>query len=307
MRRSFLVLVMVAACHAPPSPPKAPEAACAAALPALAAQHTRNVTRIYLATLELAGEQVVIGAPALLTQKRGYVNQPAFDADGAGVYFTWRPEGGQADIWHHALAGGAERPITCTSEEEYSATPTRDGLIVLRIAADGSRALVRLGPDGRMRERLFPGVADLGAYLWIDDTRVAMFFGGNDGTRLAIGDPRSGAMRDVASGVSAAMTPTAGGGALGYVDQQGDSAQLMRLDLTTGAIVPVVTLPDGVEKFAWLADGSVLAGAGRTIVRASAGDPTWREVGRFDSALEGTITRVIAGAGRLAIVTRVDG
>jgi hypothetical protein len=306
MRRTFLVLVVAAACHAPAPPPKTPEVACAAALPALAAQHTRNVTRVYLATFELAGGRVTIGAPALLTEKRGYVNQPAFDADGAGLYFTWRPEGGQADIWHHEIASGRERPITCTAEEEYSATPTRDGLIVLRIAADGSRALVRLGPDGRLRDRLFPGVADLGAYLWIDEGHVAMFFGGNDGSRLAIGDPRTGAMRDVASGVSAAMTATAGGGALGYVDQRAETAQLMRLDLTTGAIAPVVTLPDGVEKFAWLADGSVLAGAGRTITRASAADPTWREVGRFDSGLEGTITRVIAGAGRLAIVTRVE-
>jgi len=306
MRPTLLAIAVVAACHAPSAPPKAPEAACAAALPALAAQHTRNVTRIYLATLELAGERVTIGAPALLTEKRGYVNQPAFDADGAGLYFTWRPEGGQADIWHHEIASGKERPITCTAEEEYSATPTRDGLIVLRIAADGSRALVRLGPDGQLRDRLFPGIADLGAYLWIDDAHVAMFFGGADGTRLAIGDPRTGAMRDVATGVSAAMTATAGGGALGYVDQRAEAAQLMRLDLTTGAIAPVVTLPDGVEKFAWLADGSVLAGAGRTITRASAADPTWREVGRFDRGLEGSITRVIAGAGRLAIVTRVE-
>jgi hypothetical protein len=305
MRSTLLAIVVVAACHAPSPPAKAPEAACAAALPALAAQHTRNITRVYLATLELADGRVAIGAPVLLTEKQGYVNQPAFDGAGVGLYFTWRPEGGEADIWHHDIASGKERPITCTSEEEYSATPTRDGLIVLRIAADGSRALVRLGPDGRMRERLFPGVADLGAYLWIDDAHIAMFFGGNDGSRLAIGDPKTGAMRDIASGVAAAMTATAGGGALGYIDQRAEKAQLMRLDLTTGAIVPVVTLPDGVEKFAWLADGSVLAGAGRTIQQASVADPTWREVGRFDRGMEGTITRVIAGPGRLAIVTRV--
>lgn len=306
MPRAVMVAIVLGACHAPAPPQRAPDAACAAPLPALAAQHTRNVTRIYLSTFAFADGAVAIGAPEPLTQKRGYVNQPAFDDSGAGLYFTWRPEGGQADIWHHEIATGAERPVTCSSEEEYSATPLRDGLIVLRIAADRSRALVRLGPDGRLRDRLFPGVGDLGAYLWIDDQRVAMFVGGPDGTRLSIGDPHSGAMREVASGVTAAMAVTAGGAALGYVDQRADQAQLVRLDLATGATVPVVTLPDGVEKFAWLPDGSVLAGSGRAIVRASAADPTWREVGRFDDRLDGTITRVIAGAGHLAIVTRVE-
>jgi hypothetical protein len=94
-------------------------------------------------------------------------------------------------------------------------------------------------------------------------------------------------------------------GALGYVDQQSEPARLMRLDLAAGTAAPFATIPVGVEKFAWLPDGSVLAGAGRTIMRASAEDPTWREVARFDQ-LEGTITRVIAGPRHLAIVTRVE-
>jgi len=305
MSRAVLVSLALAACHAPGPSPQVPEAACAAALPELAAQHTRNVTRIYLATFAVESGGVAIGAPELLTGKPGYVNQPAFTEDGAGLYFTWRPEGGQADIWYHDIATGAERPVTCTSEEEYSATPTRDGLIVVRIAADSSRALVRLGPGGR-RDRLFPAVRDIGAYLWIDDAHVGMFFGGPDGTRLALGDPRSGAMRDVADGVTAAMAVVPGAAALGYVDQRADPARLMRLELATGATAPVMTIPVSVEKFAWLPDGSVLAGAGRTVVRASAGDPTWREVGRFDGRLDGTITRVIVGQGHLAIVTRLE-
>jgi hypothetical protein len=280
-------------------------AACAEPLPALAAEHTRNVTRIYLARFGLANGVIEIAAPEPLTDKQGYVNQPAFGVDGAGLYFTWRPEGGQADIWLHDIATGAERPVTCTSEEEYGATPTRDGLIAMRIAADKSRALVRLDPDGRLSERLFPTVGDVGAYVWIDDAHVAMFFGSADGTRLVLGDPQTGALRELASGVTAAMA-VAPDGALGYVDQRSEPARLMRLDLAAGTVAPVTTIPVGIEKFAWLPDGSVLAGAGRTIVRASTEDPTWREVGRFNDRLDGAIIRVIAGPRHLAIVTRVE-
>lgn len=305
MIRAVLVLLFLAACHTRAASPTVPMAACAEPLPALAAEHTRNVTRIYLASYNLANGAVAIAAPEPLTDKRGYVNQPAFGADGAGLYFTWRPEGGQADIWLHDIATGAERPVTCTSEEEYSATPTRDGLIAVRVAADKSRALVRLGLDGRLRDRLFPTIGDVGAYVWIDDAHVAMFFGSVDGTRLVLGDPQSGALREIASGVTAAMA-AAPDGALGYVDQRSQPARLMRLDLAAGTAAPVAAIPVEVEKFAWLPDGSVLAGAGRTIVRASAEDPTWREVDRFDDRLDGIITRVIAGPRHLAIVTRVE-
>jgi hypothetical protein len=75
--------------------------------------------------------------------------------DGAALYFTWRPEGGQADIWLHDIATGTERPVTCTSEEEYGATPTPDGLICCsseRPAANRSEVERACYNNGSMNE-----------------------------------------------------------------------------------------------------------------------------------------------------------
>jgi len=130
-----LVAVGLFACRAPTAP--APRVgACAAALPLLAKQHSPNNSKLYVATFD--GRAV--GAPRLVTAKRGYVNQPVFSGD--GLYFTWRPEGSQADIWFHDLRTNAERAITCSSQEEYGASATPDGhLSVIRVEADLERRL----------------------------------------------------------------------------------------------------------------------------------------------------------------------
>jgi hypothetical protein len=69
-------------------------------------------------------------------------------------------------------------------------------------------------------------------------------------------------------------------------------------------VTPVLAVPEGIEKLAWLADGSVLVGSGNKLLRASAASPEWREVASFEGLIAGTITRVVVGAGRIALVVR---
>jgi hypothetical protein len=282
--------------------PAAEEAACAVALPKLAAQHTPNVNTVYVAPLTVRGDAVAVGTPAR-TAKHGYVNQASFSLDGKGLYFTWRPDGSQADIWYRDLATGTEHAVTCSSEEEYSATQTADGLVVIRVEPDLTRRLVRLDAASKVVGVLFPDVPNIGAYLWIDDTTTALFFGDDKGTRLALGNPRTGEVVTVAENVSAAMSVIPGAGAISFVDQSDETvSRLMRLDLKTRAITPVMPVPDKVERVAWLADGSVLYGDGTKLMRGTAGAPP-REIVDLRGSIEGAITRVSVGTDRLAIVT----
>ncbi|MEO8552341.1 MAG: hypothetical protein ABI678_20330 [Kofleriaceae bacterium] len=300
MRR---LLVVVAACHgAPVAVPAATEAACAVALPKLAAEHTPNVNTVYVAPLAIRGDALAVGAP-VRTSKHGYVNQASFSLDGKGLYFTWRPDGSQADIWYRDLATGAEHAVTCSSEEEYSATQTGEGLVVIRVEPDLTRRLVQLDAAGKVVHVLFPDVPNIGAYLWIDDTTTALFFGDDGGTRIALGNPRTGEVVTVAEQVSAAMSVIPGAGAISFIDQSDEAvSRLMRIDLKTRAITPVIQVPDGVERVAWLGDGSVLYGDGTKLMRGTMGSPP-REVADLRGSIEGAIKRVSVSADRIAIVT----
>jgi len=311
MSKRVLWLLVVAACQSRPSArtPAASlpaEHACAAALPLLAKQHTRNVTRTYVADVSLGAAAPEVGRFAPVTAKQGFINQPAFTADGGGVYFTWRPEGSQADIYYRDLRTGAETAVTCTAEEEYGPAVTADGLVVLRVEADLAKRLVRLGADGRVRDALFQGVANIGAFLWIDDAHVALLVADASSSKLVIGDPKSGALEPVAESVTGALAIVPGARAFTYVDMAGEQPTLMRFDLDTRARTPVVVLPEGADKVASLPDGSVLAGRGKQLVRAAGANPTWQPVADLGAAIEGTITRVIVANGRIAVVTKLD-
>jgi len=318
-----VLVLFSAACHreapAVPVTGPPPDRACAPALPLLASQHTPNVTRIYLAPLTASAGSVQIGAPALMTAKRGFVNQPAFAPDGGGLYFTWRPVGSQADIWFHDLRSGAERPVTCTSEEEYAASPTPDrtGLSVIRVGTDLSRTLAVIGLDGALRHTLLPDLTVVGAYRWADDHTLAVFVSGADGTsRLVVGDTATGRVDTVAEQVGAALAAIPGSHAISYLDNSGESrAQLMRLEIASRATAKLLELPEGVDHVAWLADGSVLVASGTRILRAmpaAATSPSapaaWQEVADLAGKLEGSIARLVVSDDqrRLAIVVRVD-
>jgi hypothetical protein len=315
MRPSRLVLVgFVLACQAPhaPGPPLQPERACAAALPLLAKQHTPNATRIYLAPLTVSGDRIELGTPVLMTSKQGYVNQPAFSPEGNGIYFTWRPVDSQADIWFHDLRSGEEHAVTCTSEEEYIASPTPDGgsLTVLRVERDLTRKLTVLKPDGTPQQVLFPSVTSMGAYRWADDHTVAIFtFDPERPSRLILGDVATGTLAPVAEQVGAALARIPGTHALSYIDNSDDhQAKLMRVDLATHATAGLIALPEGVASVSWLSDRTLLAGSQTRILHGSTESSSWREVADLAGKITGTITGISLGPDhrRVAIVVRLD-
>ena len=316
-----VVVLFAMACHgtaASVTPPE-PERACAPALPLLASQHTPNVTRIYVAPLAVSAGAIRLGTPALMTHKHGYVNQPAFASDSGGLYFTWRPVGSQADIWFHDLRSGAERPVTCTSEEEYAAsmTPDHTALSVIRVGKDLSRTLTLLGLDGKTRRTLVPSLTLVGAYRWADDHTVAVMVSGPDGAlQLVLGDVSTGRVDPVAEQVGAALAAIPGTRAISYLDNREPlRMSLMSLDVASQATEKLLELPEGVDHVAWLSDDSVLAASGTRVLRATPtgaprapGSPAWQEIGDLAGKLNGAIARLVVSDDQrwLAIVVRVD-
>jgi hypothetical protein len=226
------------------------------------------------------------------------------------MYFTWRPEGSQADIWFRDLRTGNERPVTCSSEEEYIGKPTpgRDGLTVVRIEPDLTRKLVVLGLDGKPRRTLFPSLTQIGAYHWADAHTVALMVGNPDGSfALLLGDVSTGALDTVAQHIRGLLGPIPGTRAISYLDDTDpEHLDLKSLDLGTHATAHVLALPDGVDQATWLADGSMLAGHGTQILRASPASPAWREVATLAGKIDGAIARLTISDDQrwLAVVTR---
>jgi dipeptidyl aminopeptidase/acylaminoacyl peptidase len=263
---------------------------------------------VFLATLIRRGTTVTVGTPVNLTARPGYDNQPAFSPDGRSLYYTSTREDGQADIYRVALGSRVVERVTRTApESEYSATPMpgRDALSVVRVERDSTQRLWEVPLDGGTSRVLLEHVKPVGYHAWGDDSTLVLFVLGAPPT-LQLANLRTGTADTVDDRVGRSLHRVPGRHAVSYVSKA-DTARwrVMVLDLATRAREPVATMPHGVEDYAWLPDGRLVAGEGSRLLlcdpRSGGG---WQEIADLAAAGLSGITRlaVSPSGDRIAIV-----
>ncbi|HET9317573.1 MAG TPA: hypothetical protein VFQ51_18415, partial [Vicinamibacteria bacterium] len=277
----------------PPSPAPTPA-------PAAAPQ----ATDIFLVDLAVRGGAIRLGRPARITDRPGYDNQPYFAPDGRSLYFT-AIESGQSDIQRFDLATRATSAVTHTPESEYSPTPTPEGGIsVIRVEANDTQRLWRFR-EGREPELLLPDVKPVGYHAWYDADTLVLFVLGEPPT-LRVVERRTGRAETVAGDVGRCIRPVPGRAALSFVEKVSAAEWWLSEVVFPGRTTRrLARMPQGVEDYAWLADGRVLAGQGNRLLALPAGATTWREVATYDDPALQNITRLAVSpkGERLALVS----
>lgn len=278
---------------------------CCAISASAAAQRPPDV---FVASLELSGARVQVGAPRNLTQREGYDNQPSFSRDGRWLYYTSTRDDAQADIYRVDLASGATSRQTMTApESEYSAAEVPDGgaIALIRVERDSTQRLWRVPLDGGGEAPLFPSLRPVGYHAWADARYVAMFVLG-DPNALVLGDLRTAKLDTLMFNIGRSMHRIPGTRQLSFVSKSyADAWYIMSLDVESRDVRPLARLPRGVEDYAWLPDGRLIAGSGSALMVADPrGDAAWVTVADFAAAGLGEITRlaVSPSGDRLAIV-----
>jgi dipeptidyl aminopeptidase/acylaminoacyl peptidase len=261
-------------------------------------------TDIFLLDLGVHGGAVALGPPVRLTDRPGYDNQPFFSPDGRSLYFT-AIEGGQADIQRHDLASRTTTAVARTSESEYSPTPTPEGGIsVIRVEANDTQRLWRLR-EGRDPELLLPDVKPVGYHAWHDADTLVLFVLGDPPT-LRVVERRSGRAETVAGDVGRCIRQVPGRRGISFVEKASPSEWwLSEIVFPARSTRRLARMPQGVEDYAWLPDGRVLAGQGGRLLELPPAGTTWREVASFaEPALQGITRLAVSPRGdRLALVS----
>lgn len=271
-------------------------------------------TDVFVATLETRGGTLRVGTPSNVTNRVGYDNQPSFTHDGGAIFYTSTREDAQADIYRHVLATGRTTRVTRTApESEYSANEVPGGgaISVIRVERDSTQRLWRIPLRGARGGRaepesvILPSLKPVGYHAWADATRLAMFVLGSPPV-LVLGDLTTGRSDTLMINIGRSLHRIPGGTHVSFVSKAYENAfWVMELDVDSRAMRPLARLPQGVEDYAWLPDGRLIAGnGGKLLVCDLKTQSTWEEVADLSDAGVGGITRLaVSPAGdRIAIV-----
>lgn len=269
--------------------------------PSLAAQTGSD---IWLVNVDRFAGGIRLGVPVNLTDRPGYDNQPRFLPDGNGLLYTSIREDGQADTYRLDLRTRASTRLTETLESEYSPMLTPDGraVSVVRVERDSVQRLWRFQPTTGTFELVFPDLAPVGYYAWVDSVTAAVFVLGDPPTlQLARpGDAPSVVARDI--GRTIAAVP--GTAAVSFVQYDGPDAQwIARYALERDTLELLMASPSR-DDFAWTPDGALLVGDGSRILLSRPGGQGWMEVADFSGLGIQDISRIAVSprGDRLAFV-----
>ena len=286
-------------------------AATASAQQAPVARSAPAPPDVYIAPITLHRGAATVGVPMNITDRPGYDNQPSFAEDDRGVFFTSVRDDAQADIYRYDPGTKRTTRVTATApESEYSATPIDAGsaISVVRVERDSTQRLWRFPLNGGAPTVILERVRPVGYYAWADDHTLALFVLGSPNT-LQLADTRTGNADTIATNIGRSLHRIPGTQRISFVRKSSPTEWWIEsLDPVRRDTVRLVRLPEGVEDYAWLPDGSILCGRESRLLQWSgkAGDE-WREIADLGTAGVKGITRLTVNARGDRIAFVADG
>ncbi len=249
---------------------------------------------IFLVPLVTTNGVVKVGAPANLTRRDGYDNQPAFASDSRSLFYTSNRGDGQSDIYRYDLSTGLSLPSPRTApESEYSAMPTRDSsaITVIRVEADSAQRLWRMPFGSAAPSVMFPEIKPVGYFAQADDSTWVLFVLGSPATLQIARTGRVGG-EIVARNVGRSLHRIPGSAKVSFVQKGGTTWRVMSLDPATKRIDTLVTTLSGSEDVAWIDGNTLVAGQGSKLFIWRRGETEWKQVADFAYANIAGITRL---------------
>ncbi len=285
--------------------PSALFAACALSLAGSAARAQRAArpaagaappatAEIFLVPLSAAGPMLKAGAPANVTRRDGYDNQPSFAPDSRSVLFTSNRGDGQSDIYRYDLSTGLVLPPRKTVvESEYSAMTTRDGkaMTVIRVEADSTQRLWRIPFDDAAPSVMFPDIKPVGYFAQADDSTWALFVLGSPATLQVARTGRAGG-EIVARNIGRSLHRIPGTARVSYVQKGTGAWYIMSLDPATNRIDTLTRTLERSEDMAWRDSTTIVAGQGSKLFTWRRGETAWTQIADYAYANISGITRV---------------
>jgi len=266
--------------------------------------YAQTGSEIILFDLKAKKKSVTLSNPQNVTNHLGYDNQPSFHLDEPVIYYASFNDQGRSDIKSYNYETQTTHKVTETTEREYSPTLTPDqtGISCIIQRENGAQDLGKYSLEGKDPYVIIDSLV-VGYHVWADNSHLAMFVLGKDGSPNTLHYLRLPTQEDtiIADNIGRSLHRIPNERAISFVHKvAAGNWQIKRLDLETLQVNFIVnTLPQH-EDIAWLPDGRLITSDGsKLFVINPRKEKTWSEVVVTDGSL-------LKGITRLAVSTKGD-
>jgi len=237
-------------------------------------------SEIFLFDLSIKKDKVIASKPVNITKHKGYDNQPSFHPAEPVIFYSSFTKDNRADIMSFNYKTGVTKPITETTEKEYSPTVTLDqqSLSCIIQRDDGTQNLGKYPIEGGEPTVIIDNLS-VGYHVWADNSHLGLFILGTPNTLHYLLLPIK---RDtiIAENIGRSLQRVPGEAAISFIQKATTGDWVIRkLNNQTLKIVTLTeTLPQR-EDMAWLPDGKIIMSDGKKIFFNQPGkDRIWTEV-----------------------------
>jgi len=209
--------------------------------------------------------------PVRITKNDNYDNEPWWYPDGsailyAGVSDSSAGDTSKADIYKYDVNAKRTRVVINTPQTaEYSPVlmPNKTGISVVRVLEDKtSQVFANCNDNTDECVNLLPKIKNVGYYVWMDASRVALYLLGDPAILVAV-NLTTGKIDTVAEDIGRCLQKVPGKNVqIAYVDKSESRWLIKTYDGKSGKKSTIVETLEEQEDFCYMPDGSLLMGAG---------------------------------------------
>ncbi|MBT8179630.1 MAG: SnoaL-like domain-containing protein [Eudoraea sp.] len=234
-----------------------------------------------------------VGEAVNISNNPGYDNQPSFYNDNVVVFASTRST--QTDIAGYAINSKEKSWISDTpGASEYSPlkVPGKKQISAIRLEKDGLQRLYSYPFEKGKPKELLPDLK-VGYHVWYSKDMIICTVLVEDRMDLVVADLKTNNHYTVYKNVGRSLHKIPNSQLVSFISREGDSYTVKSLNPVSGASQKITELPDGVQDYCWLLNGTLLLGKSNQLLGFRHGESTeWEVLHNFKNPDIGKISRV---------------
>ena len=250
-------------------------------------------TEVFLIKLSSENGKITLGPALNISNNPGYDNQPSFYNDNIVLFSSSRDQ--QTDIASYALNRKEISWISDSPEaSEYSPLkiPGKKRVSAIRLEEDGRQRLYTYPLEKGKSKELLPDLK-VGYHVWLDENTIVCTVLVDNRMDLVVANLKNKTHYTLHKNVGRSLHKIPNSALISFVSREGQKFTVKSLDPVSGKTKVITDLPEGVQDYCWLLNGTLLAGQGNQLLEFTPGtSDNWDTVYRIMRPDIGHITRL---------------